>query len=145
MAIIRAENRISLCFLFFIRCIYSPLNGACVIRRRCKMSHRAYSLIVGTLMVSLAIPAQLRAEDPQIGAVIKRVYSALVRIRVVTAEPQSGRMDKFQAAGSGFIITPEGHVVTNHHVVGNATHILCDLADRQTVEGDLVATDPLSD
>ncbi len=109
------------------------------------MSCRASALIAGALLFSSAVPAPLRAEDPQIGTVIRRVYSALVRIRVVTAEPQSGRMEKFQAAGSGFIITPEGHVVTNHHVAGNATHILCDLADRQTVEADLVATDPLSD
>jgi serine protease Do len=106
---------------------------------------RAAGLIAGALMISSPIAAPLRAEDPQIGMVIKRVYSALVRIRVVTAEPKSGRMEKFQAAGSGFIITPQGHVVTNHHVAGNATHILCDLADRQTVEADLVATDPLSD
>jgi serine protease Do len=106
---------------------------------------RALGFFVGALLFSSATPAPLLAEDPQIGTVIKRVYSALVRIRVVTAEPKNGRMEKFQAAGSGFIITPEGHVVTNHHVAGNATHILCDLADRQTVEADLVATDPLSD
>jgi serine protease Do len=106
------------------------------------MIRRALALVACALMVVLTA---VRGEDPQIDNVIKRVYSALVRIRVVTTTPLGGRLEKFQAAGSGMIITPEGHVVTNHHVAGNATHVLCDLAGRQTVEADLVATDPLSD
>jgi serine protease Do len=109
------------------------------------MIGRAFGPLICALAFFSANPPAVRADDPQIEQVIKRVYSALVRVRVVTTVPMGGRMEKFQAAGSGVIISPQGHVVTNHHVAGDATHILCDLANRETVEADLVATDPLSD
>jgi serine protease Do len=64
---------------------------------------------------------------------------------VVTAEPQAGRMHKFQAAGSGVIISHEGHVITNHHVAGKARRIVCRLADGDEVSASLVGTDPLAD
>jgi serine protease Do len=68
-----------------------------------------------------------------------------VRIHVVTINHQDGRELKREAAGSGTIITPEGHVVTNHHVAGKTLAIMCTLATREEVPADLVGTDPLSD
>lgn len=76
---------------------------------------------------------------------IAKVKPALVRIHVVTVYDDQGRKAKYESAGSGVIITKEGHVVTNHHVAGKAKRIMCTLYDRQEVEADLLATDPLSD
>lgn len=70
---------------------------------------------------------------------------ALVRIYVVMESPSGGRMEKQRGAGSGAIISAQGHVVTNHHVAGNASHLLCTLADHTEVPATLVGTDPLSD
>lgn len=72
-------------------------------------------------------------------------FPAVVRIYVVVEESARGRMAKQHAAGSGAIVTPDGYVVTNHHVAGNASHIVCDLADRQQVPARLVGTDALAD
>lgn len=56
-----------------------------------------------------------------------------------------GREVKQQASGSGFIITKKGHVVTNHHVAGRATRIVCVFANNEEIEATLVGTDPLTD
>ncbi|NMB74166.1 MAG: DegQ family serine endoprotease [Myxococcales bacterium] len=47
--------------------------------------------------------------------------------------------------GSGVIISPDGYVVTNHHVVANASEIKVRLADEQTLEAKLIGGDPRTD
>jgi len=83
--------------------------------------------------------------DPEVDAAVKAVYPALVRIHVVSEEGGLGRMQKGRSSGSGTIISPEGFILTNHHVAGHATHITVRLADRQEVHATLVGTDPLAD
>jgi serine protease Do len=78
-------------------------------------------------------------------AALSKVAPSLVRIHVVSIDHQDGRELKRQAAGSGTIITPEGHVVTNHHVAGRTKSILCTLSSREEIPAELVGTDPLSD
>ena len=78
-------------------------------------------------------------------AALSRVSPSLVRIHVVSIDYQEGRELKRQAAGSGTIISPEGHVVTNHHVAGRTKSIVCTLSTREEIPADLVGTDPLSD
>ncbi len=50
-----------------------------------------------------------------------------------------------QNVGSGFVISPDGYVVTNDHVAGNATKITLSFPDGKTLEGRLVGTDQASD
>ena len=48
-------------------------------------------------------------------------------------------------AGSGFIISDDGHILTNNHVVENAEKMTVTLADNREVEAKLIGTDPQSD
>jgi serine protease Do len=50
-----------------------------------------------------------------------------------------------QAQGSGFVITADGYVVTNNHVVEGATKIQVSFDDQEKLEADLVGTDPRTD
>src|ERR1700730_488447 len=50
-----------------------------------------------------------------------------------------------QAQGSGFIISADGYVVTNHHVVENATEVSVTLDDGKTVPATIVGTDKKTD
>ncbi|TGD74661.1 Do family serine endopeptidase [Mangrovimicrobium sediminis] len=47
--------------------------------------------------------------------------------------------------GSGFIISRDGYIVTNNHVVEGADSVLVRLSDRREYEAEVVGTDPRSD
>lgn len=76
---------------------------------------------------------------------IASVYPALVLIQVVMEEGADGRMKKMRGSGSGAIISPEGHVLTNHHVAGRGTRFVCVLSTREEIDATLVGTDALAD
>jgi len=81
----------------------------------------------------------------QIAAARDRVFPALVNIRATTVQYWGGKDIKSGSNGSGTIITPEGHIVTNHHVVADGVKFKVTLADKTEVEADLVGQDPLTD
>jgi len=47
--------------------------------------------------------------------------------------------------GSGFIVSSDGFIVTNHHVVENARQVIVRLPDRQEFDAEVVGSDPRSD
>ncbi len=49
------------------------------------------------------------------------------------------------ATGSGFIIDPEGYIVTNHHVVADADSITITLNDQREFKAEVIGSDELSD
>jgi serine protease Do len=64
------------------------------------------------------------------------VKPSVVRIHVVSIVHTGGRAEKHESAGSGVIITADGHVVTNHHVAARATRLVCTLADKREIEAE---------
>jgi len=58
-------------------------------------------------------------------------------------EPQQPR--EGQSLGSGFIIDSKGYVVTNHHVIDNATEIEVVLNDRRHFVAEVIGSDASSD
>ncbi len=95
-----------------------------------------------SLAESVEPSADLRA---QIDQAVESVYPALVRIHVVSESGRDGRMMKSQGSGSGTIISEDGLVLTNHHVAGRGTRVVCRLSTREEVGAELIGTDVLSD
>jgi serine peptidase DegS len=50
-----------------------------------------------------------------------------------------------RSLGSGVIVDPEGHIVTNHHVIANADSIRVQLADGRVADARIVGRDPDTD
>jgi serine protease Do len=59
--------------------------------------------------------------------------------------PRGDRQREAQSLGSGFIISPDGYILTNNHVIADADEILVRLSDRSEMKAKLVGTDPRSD
>ena len=57
-------------------------------------------------------------------------------------EPQAPRAG---GTGSGFIISKEGYIVTNHHVVAQADEVIVRLSDRREFDATVIGTDQRSD
>ena len=76
---------------------------------------------------------------------VDKVKPALVRIQAVTIRYQDGRAQRFLSFGSGVIVSPEGHVVTNHHVAAHAARLTCTLTTKEELDAELVGTDPMTD
>ena len=55
------------------------------------------------------------------------------------------REDQDGGTGSGFIISSDGYLITNNHVVAGATHITVSLPDSRDYEATLIGRDPATD
>ncbi|UWQ77339.1 trypsin-like peptidase domain-containing protein [Leisingera sp. M658] len=114
---------------------------------------------------ALAVPAGGYAD------LVETISPAVVFVEVTgKAQPASGRQtmpnDKFmeefmrrfggkmprfddsrpvKGAGSGFVISGDGLIVTNHHVIDNAQTVSVTLADGSVHEATVIGADPLTD
>jgi serine protease Do len=96
---------------------------------------------------------------------VKKVSSAVVGINVTEIQEFNDPMQQFfgndpffrqffgdrsfkqevHGLGSGFIISDDGYIVTNDHVVGNATKVVVTLTDGEHFDAKILGTDHVSD
>ncbi|MDQ7778925.1 MAG: trypsin-like peptidase domain-containing protein [Planctomycetota bacterium] len=70
-----------------------------------------------------------------------KVFPVIVYIMPIQETYEAGKKLKQQVIGSGAIISPDGYVVTNHHVAEKSTQIKCVLADQREVKARIVGLD----
>jgi len=114
-----------------------PIKETPIVRTRA-----LFLILIGLLSltgcVSLGGTSQaIRAKD--------RVASALVHVRPIIQVYSQGRSEEILTIGSGFIISPDGYVVTNEHVAGKSKLVRCVLFDKEEIEAEVVGTDPYTD
>jgi S1-C subfamily serine protease len=82
-----------------------------------------------------------------ITGVIHGVEGAVVHIQVEKTEkdPRTQQMRPSGGSGSGFIISSDGFIVTNHHVIDGAEKIRVILSNGQVLTAELKGSDPSTD
>ncbi len=121
-------------------------------------------------MVPIAAP-EASTRPTSFAELAKRMSPMVVNIKVTKARPVSGapwaprgdhpfgefferffkdmpkRDPRFrqQGSGSGVIISPDGYIVTNDHVISGADDVSVTLADQQAYEAKVVGRDPKTD
>jgi S1-C subfamily serine protease len=82
-----------------------------------------------------------------ITGVVKNVARAVAHINVTKKEinPATRKATERMASGSGFVISSDGFIVTNNHVIENATAIKATFADAVELNAFLIGADPSTD
>ncbi|HEU5299936.1 MAG TPA: trypsin-like peptidase domain-containing protein [bacterium] len=90
-------------------------------------------------------PAPLVSEEATIIRVVERVRPAVVNIDTVAQVQTLFGVFPQQGAGSGVIVSSDGYILTNNHVVENAQQIKVTLLSGKSYTGKVVGTDRFSD
>ncbi len=81
--------------------------------------------------------SQQRGRDPFEGTPFQDFFGGSP-FSAPSPQPRNG-------SGSGFIISPDGYLITNNHVVENATRVTVTLTDRRQFDATVVGRDPNTD
>ena len=102
-----------------------------------------------TVVTETATPRAAAAPSTggmSVNEIYERAAPGVVQIASTNknADASSGDLPP-SALGSGFVVDKAGHIVTNFHVVEDADEIRVSFSNRDTVEAELVGTDPSTD
>ncbi|WP_426699768.1 Do family serine endopeptidase [Rhodanobacter sp. Col0626] len=90
----------------------------------------------GRSMRGQMMPGQDTPDDPQ-AEILRRFFGM-----PMMPSPQE---QKHTSLGSGFIISSDGYILTNNHVVDHADKVTVRLQDRRTLTAKVIGTDPTYD
>jgi S1-C subfamily serine protease len=85
-------------------------------------------------------PSLLDAYSSAVTSAVARVAPAVAHVRVVR-----GKGAAREGSGSGFLVTPDGYLVTNSHVATGARMLEVTLPDGRSAAAEIVGDDPDSD
>ena len=75
-------------------------------------------------------------EDSPLGELFEKFFNH---------ENPGGRRPDAQSLGSGFIISEDGYILTNHHVITDADEVIVRLANREEYVATVIGSDEASD
>ena len=89
----------------------------------------------------------LDAYSATVSGVVKSTAQAVVHIKVIKKirQPRTQKIIEQAGAGSGFAISSDGFIVTNNHVIEDASSIKVAFADGLELDASLIGTDPSTD
>lgn len=99
-----------------------------------------FAVIMGLLAQTEEVPFQ-----KQVFVARNRVLPALVHVEPIIKIYTRGEEQRAVVTGSGVIFSPEGYVLTNHHVAANATKVWCTLSSKERITATVVGSDPSTD
>lgn len=61
------------------------------------------------------------------------------------SQPESAPRERLRGVGSGFLISADGYILTNHHVIDGASSIVVSMSDKKEYKAKVVGSDERSD
>jgi serine protease Do len=94
-----------------------------------------------------AASAARAAALPDFASIVQRVGPAVVNITTAGTRKAGAPLPEMpvQGQGSGFVLSAEGIVLTNAHVVQNANEVTVKLTDRREFRAEVMGADPATD
>lgn len=85
--------------------------------------------------------------NPDFTEAARRSVNAVVHVKnvTITRSPFTRPMQALQGTGSGVIVSPDGYIVTNNHVIQNASSLQVTLNNNETYTAEVIGTHPQSD
>lgn len=83
--------------------------------------------------------------EEKIADLVKEAKESVVYISCVKYTQSFFGVVKSEASGSGFIVSEDGYIVTNEHVISDADNITIVLSDGSEYKAELKGADPLND
>ena len=143
------RNRILYILFVSIVAVCSATAGA-IVGGRAVLGFSTPSL-TNSIQTFSDTPTQLQIADTQIETTItqtvERVGPAVVTVTGTISGQNTffGRLPDSQSSGSGVIISPDGYIVTNNHVVENASDLVVILSDGTQLPAQVISTDIFAD
>lgn len=100
-----------------------------------------------TRLITFTDNQLLDAYSATVTGVVRNVASAVVHIKAGknNIDSRSAGMNDQMAIGSGFVISSDGYVVTNNHVIEGSQIIIVTFSDGLEYNATLIGTDPSTD
>lgn len=99
-----------------------------------------------TRAIEKASPAIVGINVTEVRQVLYRnPYSGTLFERFFGRQRDRVREYEVKGLGSGFIISPDGYILTNNHVAGNAKKVVVTTTDGKRFDADIIGTDPATD
>jgi len=120
---------------------YIPYSGTPYVPRQIIETSRAFSDIVNAVspaVVNISTTKVVRREGGPFEDPFFDLFSPFNDFNM----PKKW---KEKSLGSGVVVSPEGYIITNNHVIEKADEIKVTLVDRRTFKGKLVGADPKTD
>jgi serine protease Do len=120
----------------------------------------AGGLNLGAKKPPVVFDAEANAFSKAFTEVAEKVTPTIVNINVVADAPENKEEEFFffpfqnkenntpkqmEGSGSGIIISDDGYILTNNHVVEKASKVTVGLNDKRSFEAKVIGTDPLTD
>jgi len=142
----------------FIIALFSgviTLSGYKMFVEKESVSSITMSEVPSLIPTNYSIPNFVEGTNIDFSFAAEKTVNAVVHIknRTVTTGPTNifeylygrGQQREVVGSGSGVIISPDGYIVTNNHVIDNASQIEVVLNNNISYDAELVGTDPRTD